>query len=247
MSGRRRMYGGLGAAVDLYGEATKRRLDEQTQMRQEERQFGRQTQLQDRAFQRNQTLDAQREETRARHRMALQAMKLGQAPPAQGQPPGPVTPGVMPRSPSVQPRQAAVPFLTQPQTDQLLAEARPGTPLPAMRENLQTGEILSNVPLSPAGINTMNRAISSGMTESPSVQRINQPPPPSAQAPRPPPPQPGLMQQMQRFLGPPRAAASPADPIAQRIEALRAQGMPEEQIAQFMREKGLDPSRYGLP
>lgn len=36
------------------------------------------------------------------------------------------------------------------------------------------------------------------------------------------------------------------DPITQRIADLRAQGMPDAQIAQFLREKGRDPRQYGL-
>ena len=36
------------------------------------------------------------------------------------------------------------------------------------------------------------------------------------------------------------------DPVATRIEELRAQGMPDEQIAGFLSQKGIDPQEYGL-
>ena len=61
----------------------------------------------------------------------------------------------------------APPMLSESQTQEMLAGSSPGTPL-------------STVPLSPAGINTTNRAIEMGLTESPSAGLLN--PPPSAPA-----------------------------------------------------------------
>jgi hypothetical protein len=61
-------------------------------------------------------------------------------------------------------------YLSESATGQLLQGAQPGTPLPSRREDVKTGEMVPNIPVSPAGVNTLNRAILQGQTESPAVQ-----------------------------------------------------------------------------
>jgi len=73
-------------------------------------------------------------------------------------------------------KRASQKFLPEGQAGTILGQAQPGTPLPSMRQSLdQFGQErnVSNIPTSPAGINTMNRVILRGQTESPLV--INDP------------------------------------------------------------------------
>ena len=165
---------------------------------------------------------------------------------------------------------AAQPFLTQPQTDQMLGEAQPGMPLPAIRRDPQTSTALPNIPVSPAGQNSLNRAIQMGLTESPAAQVLPPPQAPMAPPTTPPmaPPPPAAQDQQawwQRLLpflqsqsaqaSPPPAAIPPpampmppmpADPIAQRIQQALQQGIPAAKIAADLQAKGLDPRQYGL-
>ena len=245
MAGRRRSYGGLNTGVKLYAEESLRRD-------QEARQFSRQTALQDRSFGQQQTLQTQRTDaTRQDFDRRLQAALAQQAarttganqqqgirsgqllvdPRGQTRPnqafgqaaasPTTPTPAIPPSAPGRPP--AAPKYLPDAQMAAILGEAQPRRPLPSTRVDLRTGALLSNIPISDAGINSMNRAIYAGMTESPSVQVQWPPRPPMASGPEtprtPPPAQPGLMQRMQQFLNPPSAGAAAPEAEVVTIQA----------------------------
>lgn len=57
-----------------------------------------------------------------------------------------------------------------------------------------------------------------------------------------------LEQQLQQAMGGamPQPTTVPMDRIAQRIQQLRSQGVSDQTIATHLREKGIDPSQYGL-
>lgn len=71
-----------------------------------------------------------------------------------------------------QPTLKATDYMTPDQTAKTFSNAVPGTPLPSTRTATNSmGEeyALNNIPMGTRGANTMNQAISSGMTESPAA------------------------------------------------------------------------------
>lgn len=70
------------------------------------------------------------------------------------------------------PKPAEPKFLTEDRASQVLSTAQAGTPLSAVRSIVDRAgneRTVSNIPTSPAGINTLNRAIAGGITESPAA------------------------------------------------------------------------------
>ena len=65
----------------------------------------------------------------------------------------------------------APPMLPQSTANQMFGGAQPGQPLPSTRMGGRFGDqAMSNIPMGPRGVNTMNAAIQWGTTESPAAQ-----------------------------------------------------------------------------
>lgn len=160
----------------------------------------------------------------------------------------------------------AGPFLPEQQTSQMLEGAWPGTPLPSTRTivNQQTlaSRQVPNIPVGPAGANTLNQAIGQGRTESPASLLFGR----GLSSQAVPGPQggliagqavealPGTSQPRTSTIGqllPPAQVAAPGggnlDPrFVQRIQEAKARGIPESRIAADLVAKGIDPAPYGL-
>ena len=151
-------------------------------------------------------------------------------------------------------------MLSEGDAQRYMSAARPGTPFPSNaqpimdKRGIPSGMMSGGIPYTDKAVNTLQRGINQGRTESPAatmMSQVQESPEVASQVE--PQAQQGILQQImsgfQGLRGGGRKAApavDPNDPIAQRIQQLRQSGMPDDQIAAALEEKGVDPSRYGL-
>ena len=126
--------------------------------------------------------------------------------------------------------------LPESQAQAFLSEARPGTPLPSTRPVYSNwGDVtrqVPNIPVTPSGVQTINRAILQGHTESPAAV-------PSAQAT---PAQFPLHAAAGRFGAPAKAAPSSTAALLSDAIAARAEGFSREEVQAQLHKLGVAKS-----